>query len=112
MSCRVESFEKAELDAQRERAVELSVKGLDTAVIVERLASMGPKPSDATVRKWTRGIGRPRKCAKRVLRSDGAVFDSMKLAGEAVGCSPCTIKRHIGNKVPYVGYGYSFAEVE
>ena len=107
MGCVVDSFEQFELENQRERARELRRKGLSPKVIAARLGSMGPRPSADTVRN----IAAPLKSARRVVRSDGEVYETLQAASVAAGCSASTLKRRISAGVPTDGFTYSFVEV-
>lgn len=104
------SFEQFELENQRERARELRRKGLSPKVIAARLGSMGPRPSADTVRGWTRNIAAPLKSARRVVRSDGEVYETLQAASMAAGCAATTLKRRINRRLPVGEYSYEFRE--
>lgn len=104
------SFEQFELENQRERARELRRKGLSTEVIARRLGSMGPKPSAHTVGAWTRGLAEPGRKKRRVVHSDGEVYETLQAASMVAGCAASTLKRRINRGLPVGEYSYEFRE--
>lgn len=50
-------FEMSEREAQAARASELARKGLPVLVVAERIASMGPRVDEKTVRRWMAEAG-------------------------------------------------------
>ena len=105
------SFEISEYEDQRELAIKLAKKGLSNAVIAERVTSIGRPVSANTVSVWTKRVeGRPKKRARRVLRSDGAVFTCLKDAALEAGCAATTIKKHCKTGKPIGVYTYKLVE--
>lgn len=105
------AFEKSEYEDQRELAIKLAKKGLSNAVIAKRVTSIGRPVSATTVSVWTKRVeGRPKKRARRVLRSDGAVYTCLKDAALEAGCAAKTIERHCKTGKPIGDYSYKLVE--
>lgn len=106
------SFEISEYKDQRELAIKLAKKGLSNAVIAKRVTSIGRPVSATMVSVWTKRVeGRPKKRARRVLRSDGVLFASMQDAATEAGCTAPTIKTYCKTGKQLGDYTYKFAEV-
>ena len=106
---------------ERERmealAFKLASKGVDPEVIAVRVANiavLSPPPSTKTIKGW---LNHPRerarkgpRNAKRVVRYDGRVFESVTKAARSIGVSASGLRSSMQRGTPCRGVRFRFKE--